>query len=314
MTTPRRKISHEERLERWGPAPDSLGMDGLLKRLLEQLGVNPDHVAEEIAWLRRESAVYKTCSRRTLSREPTMHQALVTIPPEFPPLRLAVGTSKNADIVVERLLPDVSYKVEYTSNGSRAGCFVRHPGAPQSYLTSIMGRPFEEVVEGLPDTREILRADNVKQQGINGIYLMLQPDIVRKTTRPVLRQQARSINQNPMTFADGSKASLSSISSLEGDARGVKMFRRDLIEYASFDMNLEGSRPVSYIAALPHANSKRPQFNLKGFHRDVEFDCYLARAEDVDLHQLAASMKAAKLISFNPEGLLQRLGIDVPGG
>ena len=312
MANPKRKIPHEERLLRWGSAPDALGMDRLFSTLLEYFDVDPLEVAEEICWRRREQEVYKFCSRRTLSREPTMHLPLHSIPPEFPPVRLAVGTSKNADIIVERLLPDTSYKVEYSSNGSGANCFVRHPGAPQAYLASLYQKPMSEILEGLPDDRLVTHAQNFKKQGIKGIWLTFNSEIIPTSVKPVAKEAVKDIVSGPITFAGATSLSLADLINIEADSGGHKMFPRQQIEYAAIRLGT-GSKTAIYIAVLPHASSRRPQFNGTGFFRDIGFDCYLGRASDIHAGQLAASMKTAKSITINSASMCERLGVKFEG-
>lgn len=312
MASPKRKIPHEERLMRWGSPPDVLGMDRLFHNLLQHFDIDPMEVAEEICWRRREEEAYKFCSRRTLSREPTMHIPLHSIPPEFPPVRLAVGASKNADIIVERLFPDTSYKVEYSSNGSGANCFVRHPGAPQAYLTSLYQKPMSEILEGIPDDRVITHAQNFKKQGMKGILLSFDADIIPSSAKPDSKVAVKRLVSGAIDFAGGMTCTLTDLKDIQADAKGHKMFPRQKIDYAAIRLGTD-SRASTYIAVLPHASSRRPQFNGVGFFRDIGFDCYLGRSIDIDAGQLAASMKAAKSIAINSAAMCERLGVDFEG-
>ena len=298
MGSIRKPLTHEQRLAKWGPAPDRLFLDKHVCLILQHCGCDPEAVIEEICWKRRHMGKYDYCSIRTLSIEETRHVVLETIPFEAPPIRLQIGKSKNARIIVERTLPGSNYQVEYESTESRASYFVRSAPMPQAVVTGMTGKAVSEVIKGMPDSRIIKRVNHLKFKGNEGFCLSV--DAVQQEFRvsPVDHRMSISFVDGPVKFADGRRMTLEDALLTEPDSRGAKIYDRNAMDFTALTIDRQGHRD-DYIAIQPVWSSKRPKLELDGGYRALPFDCYLVRADRAHPEQLSACASRSTQVRIN---------------
>ena len=298
MGSIRKPLTHEERLAKWGPAPDRLFLDEYVCLMLRHYGCDPESVIEEICWKRRHMGKYAYCSSRTLSSEETRHVVLETVPFEAPPMRLQIGKSKDARIIVDRTLPGSNYQVEYESTGSRANYFVRSPVLPQATMTGMTGQRVSDVIEGMPDPRIITRITHCKNKGIPGIFLSVEAVQQEFLVEPVDHRMGISFVESPVTLADGSPMTLDEVFRMPPDPRGARIYKRDAMDFAVIVIDRQG-RSDTYIAIQPVSSSRRPRLQVDGSDRALPFDCYLVRTDRAYPGQLSACASNSKRVRIN---------------
>ena len=311
MSAKRRRITHEERVARWGDPPDALHLDEYLCGMLEHYGCDPRTVAEEICWKRRNLGKYHFCSSRTLSREEIRHVVLETVPFEMPPMRLKVGQSRNADIIVERSMPGSDYRLEYESTGSRASYFLRSGPLPESVMVSLVGRPVSKAIEGLSDSRTVQHAVHSKKSGVPGLFLTVTASQRRIEVAPVDHRMTTEFHNRAMSFGDGCRMKLEGVLEHLPDDRGAKVYKRKRMDFASLTLHRQG-RKDDYIAIQPQASSARPKLEIEGADRTLPMDCYLVRADRAIPAQLSAIAVASNTVFINDQAFISELMSRLP--
>lgn len=304
-------ITHEERVARWGDPPDALHLDEYLCGMLEHYGCNPRTVAEEICWKRRNQGKYHFCSSRTLSREKIRHVVLESVPFEVPPMRLKVGRSRNADIVVERSMPGSDYRLEYESTGSRGTYFLRSGPLPQIVMVGLVGRPVSNAIEGLSDSRVVRYAMYSKKSGVPGIFLSVRASQRQIEVAPVDHRLMTEFHDRAMTFGDGCRMKLKGVLDHLPDKRGAKIYKRERMDFASLTLHRQGQKD-DYIAIQPHASSARPKLEIEGADRTLPMDCYLVRADRAIPAQLSAIAVASDAVFVNDQAFIAKLKSRLP--
>lgn len=306
----KKEREHRERVEAWGPSPDVLSFDSSISRVISLYGVRPEDVLGEIAWRRRHSGDHHFCSRRTLAREPTRHRPLETLPTTFPPTRLKIGTSKDAAVIVERMLPASRYDVEYSSSTKSACYLIRTGQIPYSQTVALAGQRVSSIIAGHPDDRQVERARNVKLPLGRYVELIVQTDYSSNhTAAAVRRPTSYEIAEYPTAFAQGKIMTLPQALGTDPDSMGRSIHKRPLLEMCQLRIVSDGGIE-DIIAALPVSKEARnPNFPIDGFFRDVMLDCHVARTSDVHIPQIAAAARAAQELRLNQasSGILERL-------
>ena len=215
-------------------------------------------------------------------------------------MRLQVGKSKNARIIVDRTLPDSSYRLEYESTGSSAAYFLRSAALPDAVMTGLIGRPIAEVVQGMPDYRIVQRVLHSKKNGHEGIYLSVDTSLREFHSPAIDHRLDVEFHDRPMLFGGGRAMTLKDALSSEPDRKGARTYRRDRMDFAGLTFSREGIR-TDYIAIQPKSSSKRPNLHLDGADRALPFDCYLVRADRAIPEQMAACAAASARTLINDD-------------
>ena len=304
--TPARIESHRRRLARWGSGPDTFQIDHLLLAIFDYFNVDKQLFANEIAEQRR-AGHYAFCSRRNHIPDEISHQVLHCLPTDFPPTRLSVGRVRDAAINVERILPGIDYTVHYSSKLNHATYYMRHPNIPESLRAQIIGKPLSSFIDGIPDTRKIEHLAHNKMAGISMLIAQVKPAHEEITSTDPMIRSTTFPHKGKIKFSGGEEVELQNVSQLLPNNHGTRIYKREIIDYASILIHLPDGRIDPHIAVRPISNSKNPNFKGQGFHWDKILKCYLAKADNVLPDQLSATMGQAKHIRINYQPFIDQL-------
>jgi len=290
---------HEARVRAWGGSPSKVSLDALLCELMLRIGIDPQSLANEITWKRRELAKYEFASRRTLATIATRHELLESLPLSFPSLRLQISAGKVPCAPVERLLLTGDLRGIYESNSKRASYILRYGKMPEAILTSLLGRPVNAIVDGVPDEREVTGVASGRENGQQILRLTIEPAFRMFQSSGVHNRESVEVYQGPISFGGQVQVDdLHAIQRLHPDAAGQRVFKRPEMSVLPVIITTSSGDSRVCIAIRPRDESKIPRLHIRGVHWDSSFKCYLGEASQIDASELLANIAAAKTASL----------------